>query len=133
MIMLTNTDTSISANYRDEQRAFFSAKAGMEEVRDRFRNGAADTLAGSLPTALPGNANAFVYVTNPNNGENVTPWITNSANPAVYPDTEICTELANMGNACTPGGGPYAGWYNPASGALPLRFSATYQMTPKAD
>ena len=41
MIMLTMTDTTISGNFRDEQKAFFAAKAGMEEVRDRFRSGAA--------------------------------------------------------------------------------------------
>jgi hypothetical protein len=133
MIMLTNTDTSISANFRDEQTAFFAAKAGMEEIRDRFRLTAADSLSGIVPTAKPGNANAFVYITNPKNGENVTPWVTTAA-ATVYPDTEICTEMANMGNPCTPGGGPYAGWYNPASGGvLPYRFSNTYQMTPKAD
>jgi len=54
MIMLTMTDTNISGNFRDEQKAFFGAKAGMEEVRDRLRNGAADSLAGSLPTTSPG-------------------------------------------------------------------------------
>ncbi|MGE5083479.1 MAG: PilX N-terminal domain-containing pilus assembly protein, partial [Acidobacteriota bacterium] len=58
MIMLTMTDTTISGNFRDEQKAFFGAKAGIEEIRDRFRNGAADSLAGSLPPALPGNNNA---------------------------------------------------------------------------
>ena len=40
MIMLTNTETSTSANFRDEQTALFGAKAGMEEIRDRFRPGA---------------------------------------------------------------------------------------------
>jgi hypothetical protein len=131
MIMLTNTDTSISANFRDEQTSFFAAKAGMEEVRDRFRGGAANSLAGSLPAVKPGNAGAYEYVLNPNNGEAVTPWVTNGL-ATVYPDTQVCTELANMGNPCTPGGGPYAGWYNAASGALPLRYSDTYKMTPRA-
>jgi hypothetical protein len=131
MIMLTNTDTSISANYRDEQTAFFAAKAGMEEIRDRFRISADNTLSGSLPGAKPGNAGAFVYVTNPNNGENVTPWTTTGL-ASVYPDTEICTELQKMGNPCALGGGPYAGWYNAASGIAPLRYSDSYRMTPRA-
>src|SRR3954462_10187449 len=74
MIMLTNTDTSISGNFRDEQKAFFAAKAGMEEIRDRFRPNPANPLAANLPAAAPGNANAFVYVLNPKNGEPVTPW-----------------------------------------------------------
>jgi hypothetical protein len=134
MIMLTNTDTSISANFRDEQTAFFAAKAGMEEIRDRFRSSANNSLAANLPTALPGNANAFLYITNPATaGEVVTPWAT-TASSTVYPDTEICTELANMGNAfaCTPGGGPSGGWYNNASGTGTLVASNNYQMTPRA-
>ena len=65
MIMLTVTDTTISGNFRDEQKAFFAAKAGMEEVRDRFRGPANNSLAASLPATLPGNANAFLYVLNP--------------------------------------------------------------------
>ncbi|HZQ93582.1 MAG TPA: pilus assembly PilX N-terminal domain-containing protein [Candidatus Sulfotelmatobacter sp.] len=125
MIMLTNTDTSISANFRDEQKAFFAAKAGMEEIRDRFRSSANNSLAANLPTVVPGNANAFVYVLNPKNGEPVTPWVTNG-NANVYPDTEICTEMANMGTPC--GGNPPApaggGWYTTANA------SPTYAMNP---
>ncbi|MGE5055457.1 MAG: PilX N-terminal domain-containing pilus assembly protein, partial [Acidobacteriota bacterium] len=125
MIMLTMTDTTISGNFRDEQKAFFAAKAGMEEVRDRFRNGAANSLAGSLPATLPGNANAFLYVLNPKNGEADTPWVTNGS-AGVYPDTEICTEMSNMGSACSgnppvPAGG---GWYTSTTA------SASYAMTP---
>lgn len=128
MIMLTNTDTSISANFRDEQTAFFAAKAGMEEIRDRFRVGATNSLAASLPAALPGNANAFLYVLNPRNAEADTPWVTNGS-ASVYPDTELCTEMSTMGAACSgnpphPGGG---GWYNTTTA------SATYAMNPVAN
>ncbi len=130
MIMLTNTDTSISANFRDEQTAFFGAKAGMEEVRDRFRASASNTLASSLPTAMPGNANAFVYITNPSNGETVTPWATTGTH---YPDTEICTELGNIGGALSCSGGvPPGSWYNTGSGSAPYVASNTYAMTPPA-
>src|SRR5437868_5054248 len=125
MIMLTNTDTSISGNFRDEQKAFFAAKAGMEEIRDRFRSNAANTLAANLPAAAPGNANAFVYVLNPKNGEPVTPWVTNG-NASVYPDTELCVEMHNMGTDCTgnppaPAGG---GWYTTTTA------SPSYAMNP---
>lgn len=127
MIMLTNTDTTISANFRDEQTAFFAAKAGLEEVRDRLRtnavNGATNiSLSSQLPgfttpssaPPLPGQANGVLYVTNPLNAEADTPWVTNGT---AYPDDEICPEVAYMGInvACTgnpprpqPGGG---GWY----------------------
>lgn len=105
MIILSTTETNTSANFRDEQRAFFSAKAGIEEVRDRLRNGAANTLrtAGTLPTTLPGGANSILYILNPAPGEVVAPWAAN------YPDDEICKETTTL--ACTsglPGGG---GWY----------------------
>ncbi len=140
MIMLTMTDTNISGNFRDEQKAFFGAKAGMEEVRDRLRNGAADSLAGSLPTTSPGGVPAggltppYIYITNPkNNTEIITPWATTSTNPNVYPDTQVCTELAKMVNspyACPAGGSPSGGWYNVTSGTLPYKASASYALTP---
>ncbi len=127
MIMLTNTETSTSANFRDEQTALFGAKAGMEEVRDRLRTSSSNTLGANLPAALPGNANAFVYVLNPKNGEAVTPWVTNGS-AAVYPDTELCTEMLNAGSACSgnppvPTGGT---WYTTATS------SPSYAMTPVA-
>src|SRR5260370_5272729 len=56
IIILTNTETNTSSNFKDEQRAFFSAKAGIEEVRDRLRTAATCTLAGTspaFPTTLP--------------------------------------------------------------------------------
>ena len=47
MIVASNSETNISANFRDEQTAFFAARAGIEEVRDRMRAGANPTLATS--------------------------------------------------------------------------------------
>jgi len=110
MIMLTNTETLTSANFRDEQTALFAAKAGMEEIRDRLRPGATNSLNASLPAALLGQANAVLYVLNPNGGETDTPWVTNGT---AYPDDEICTEVTNIGSACAgsppvPAGTP---WY----------------------
>ncbi len=103
MVALTNTDTSISANFRDEQTAYFAAKAGIEEARDRFRGGltAPNTLMGNAffatgNLALPGEAGGALYITNPNTliGETVTPWAT-GAN--VFTDDEICSEVNNVG------------------------------------
>src|ERR1700733_6631502 len=93
MIMLTNTEISTSSNFRDEQTAFFSAKAGFEEVRDRFRSSASNTLNGILPVTLLGSAGGTLYILNPNNAEADTPWVTNGA---AYPDNEVCSELTNM-------------------------------------
>ena len=130
MIMLTNTETSTSANFRDEQTALFAAKAGMEEVRDRLRSSSSNNLSLNLPTAAPGNPNAFVYVTNPKGGEADTPWVTNGT---AYPDTEVCTELKNMGIAFACSNGvPSGTWYNTASGTGVLTASASYAMIPVA-
>src|SRR5216683_1416078 len=54
IIILTNTETNTSSNFKDEQRAFFSAKAGIEEVRDRLRSGIASYTLTTLPSTLPG-------------------------------------------------------------------------------
>src|SRR6202790_1708418 len=66
MIMMSNTETNVSANFRDEQTAYFSSKAGVEEIRDRARPTATDTLGATIPTtALPGSTNGILYITNP--------------------------------------------------------------------
>jgi Tfp pilus assembly protein PilX len=138
MIMLTNTETSTSANFRDEQTALFSAKAGIEEIRDRFRKTATNSLNASLPGAVMGLGNnclvvatcGVLYVLNPTGAEADTPWVTNGN---AYPDDEVCTEAGNMAGThiCTgsplippgkvPPGNP---WYASTTA------SATYAATP---
>lgn len=121
MIILTNTDTNISSNFRDEQTAFFAAKAGLEEVRDRMRVNAVNSTPASIslnypnspgvqvlpgaasPNSAPplmGQVGGVVYITNPLNGESDTPWVTNGS---AYPDDEICAEAAKMstGTGCS--------------------------------
>jgi Tfp pilus assembly protein PilX len=117
MLIMSNTETNISANFRDEQNAFFNAKAGIEEVRDRLRGSATNSLLASLPTNLPGQANSVLYVTNPTGSETVAPWSTTGSN---YPDDEICKEVT-----CATGGVP-AGtpWYISAAA------SSSYAATP---
>ena len=66
LVVMSNSETNISANFRDEQVAFFGAKGGVEEVRDRLRGAAIDSL--SLPPALPGTPGpnfGVLYITNP--------------------------------------------------------------------
>jgi Tfp pilus assembly protein PilX len=116
MIIASNTETNISANFRDEQTAFFASKAGVEEVRDRLRLAATNSLSGSISTtALPGATNGILYITNPALGETVTPWLPLGTN---YPDDEICKEVT-----CT-SGVPTGTWYTSDSA------STTYAATP---
>ena len=122
MIILSTTETSISANFRDEQTAYFAAKGGIEEIRDRMRPSAANTLrqpANLLPTTPPGTPNSVLYVLNPNGNEVVAPWNgqgATSANQPPYPDDEICKQTsavpcqvnALVQNQLLPSGN---GWY----------------------
>src|SRR5882762_10102535 len=117
MVMMSNTETNVSANFRDEQTAFFASKAGVEEVRDRMRSAATNSLSTFLPTtALPGAANGVLYVTNPAAGEVVTPWLPLGTD---YPDDEICKEVTCVS------GVPAGTWYTAAQSA-----SATYAAAP---
>jgi Tfp pilus assembly protein PilX len=121
MLMMSNTETNVSANFRDEQTAFFASKAGVEEVRDRMRPNATNSLSGNLPTtALPGTNNGVLYVTNPAAGETVTPWLTTGSN---YPDDEICKEVA-----CT-SGVPTGTWYAPTPASASTSYAASPILT----
>jgi hypothetical protein len=63
-------------------------------------------------------AGGVVYVTNPLNGETVTPWLTGGSN---YPDTEICNEISNLGRNCSSNA---TGWYTTTAA------SSTYAASP---
>src|SRR5215469_11645068 len=84
LMVSSNTETSISANFRDEQVAFFSARGGLDEVRDRMRFGTPNSLYGSLPIPNPGTSGGVIYVTDGSS----TPW----TGSGPYGDTEICKE-----------------------------------------
>jgi len=122
MIVASNSETNISVNFRDEQTAFFAARAGIEEVRDRLRppptaNSLSTTAYFTAATTpLAGAVNGVLYVINPTGGETVTPWLTTGTN---YPDDEICKEVTCVA------GVPAGAWSVPAQSA-----SATYAATP---
>jgi len=53
MMYLSATETAINGNFKNEEVAYFAARAGVEEVRDRILLANANTINASLPTALP--------------------------------------------------------------------------------
>src|SRR5258708_2436151 len=124
MIMMSNTETNVSANFRDEQTAYFAAKAGIEEVRDRLRAGSANSLL--LPTTLgstlPGAPSGIVYVINPLGGETVAPWVLAGNN---YPDNQIAKELNCTGTA------PTGAWWGPVSPTARTRYAASPMLQSK--
>ena len=94
LMYMSDTETSINRNYRDQQRAFFAAQAGLAEVRERMTvsNTGAHLIVG--PAGLPGLASSVIYVTNPATGDVVSPNVPGNR----YFDTQLCHEnLAGLG------------------------------------
>jgi hypothetical protein len=99
---MTNTDTSINANYKDSQAAFYAMRAGLEEARDRMQSTASSILPTgdlsqiTLPTVpmTPGQPLQIVYITNPLAGEAFNPTsasATDMYGNSVF-DDELCHE-----------------------------------------
>ncbi len=134
MLYSTDTETSISVNYRDKQSAIYGALAGLQEARDRIHPLTGDLGAGTnlsagglniLPTGLPSTSSPNVlYLINPSSGETVAPWDPSNK----YFDTELCHEsyfVNNLGvtsvaagtpcpatSASVPGGSSWYAWYD---------------------
>src|SRR6266571_3297875 len=63
LVLMTNTETAVNANNRNERTADYAAKAGFEEVRARMRVLDPASINALLPTAPPP-AGAVLYVLN---------------------------------------------------------------------
>src|ERR1019366_2676962 len=118
MIILSNTEINVDANYPDEQAALFAAKAGLQETRDRMLSGNANPL--TLPTILPG-ASGGAYLTYVI-ATGAAPW--SSSGP--YQDNEY---LKEMGLASPPSGSAWytsvasqTSYYGPAANPLPYQW-----------
>ena len=93
MIYMSSTETGINANYKDSQSAFFAMRGGLEEMRERMRSQSLSYIgtvtATPMPTIqMPGTPGSIFYITNPSNGEVVTPMTFGST----YFDDEFCHE-----------------------------------------
>jgi hypothetical protein len=89
MVLSSNTETRIDANYGRSLRAYYSARSGLEEVRDRIKHSSLSSpggLADLLPQDIAGNAQGVLYVLNPAAGEVVDPTDLSSA----YFDDDLC-------------------------------------------
>ncbi len=104
LVFMSNTETSVNSNYRSERVSAFSAKSGMEEVRDRMALPATNpqsllnllpgVLAGNpLPGVFPPAANSILYVVNEGTAAGtVKPWVAGNA----YMDDELCHDFAGV-------------------------------------
>src|SRR5256885_11031727 len=61
MMYLSATETAINGNFKSEESAYFAARAGVEEVRDRILPANANTINASLSNALPTGAGGLLY------------------------------------------------------------------------
>jgi hypothetical protein len=87
MVMASDTETRIDANYGSNLRSYYAARSGLEEIRDRIKYpSASGGLADLLPQTFPGSANSVLYVLNPAGGETVDPTDPNSP----YFDDQLC-------------------------------------------
>ncbi|MGZ4831679.1 MAG: hypothetical protein ACXVZQ_02055 [Terriglobales bacterium] len=134
MLFSSDTETTISINYRDKQGAIFAALGGLQEARDRIHPLTGDLGPGTnlasgglnvVPTALPASSSPnILYILNPAPGETVVPWDPNNA----YFDSELCQEsyiVAHLSvtagtagvpcsatSASVPSGSSWYTWYN---------------------
>jgi hypothetical protein len=98
LIIASGTETSVNANYRTEETAFFAAKAGLYEALDRMQQSNSGSIAGQLPTAIPSATGGVLYIINSGSSLTVTPWDSTNA----YFDDELCHEgysIAGMNSA----------------------------------
>jgi Tfp pilus assembly protein PilX len=86
LVFMTNTETSVNSNYRNERTADYAAKAGFEEVRARMRVGDPASINALLPIAPPPAGNVLYVLNEGNAPGTVQPWSAGSA----YMDDELC-------------------------------------------
>src|SRR5438128_3978974 len=92
MMYLSATETAINGNFKNEEVAYFAARAGVEEVRDRILLANANTINASLPTALPSGAGGVLYVLNGVSVANI------KDNTSPYFDDELCHDFTAIGS-----------------------------------
>lgn len=102
LLGMADTETAINANYRDSQKAYFSALGGIQEARVRLLSGST-----TIPVGMPSGSNAtgVYYILNSNGSDDIQPWTTTNA----LFDDELCHEnfpglstLSTDANALSP-------------------------------
>ena len=120
MTFMSSTEASIGGNFKSEESAYFAARAGVEEVRDRMLATNTNSIATLLPTSMPTAGGGVLYILQQGvTMANVTSFASN--NPLV--DDELCHDFgtsayggmtyepANVRCVDLPNGG--SGYYTP--------------------
>lgn len=136
LILSSATDSAIDGNYRSEEVAYFGAKSGVEEVRDRMM---ASNPNVPIPTTYPADmpttpTSPQLYVLNEGNqAGTVQPWTVGNA----YFDDELChdgyspvgvyaglvTVASDLRCTTVPAGG-LGTWYNKITSTAPWNGTA---------
>jgi hypothetical protein len=110
MLLGSTTETRIDANYSSNLGAYYAARSGLEEVRDRVTYPSSPSalwpvppaggIADRLPQNIAGAPGGVLYILNPANGETVDPTDSSSA----YFDDQLCHDYNSgvaTGTKCT--------------------------------
>jgi len=62
LMFMSSTEASVSGNFKMQEKAYFAARAGVEEVRDRMLTANPNSLAAVLPAQLPTTGGKVLYV-----------------------------------------------------------------------
>ena len=122
MVVESSTEKRVNNNYGSSLSAYYAARSGMEEVRDRmsYPSNPAQPPGGIndlLPQVIAGNAGGVLYVLNPSNGEVVDPTDSTSK----YFDDELCHDYdsgADPGIKCSAVPAT-SGWASTQPGMVP--------------
>ena len=113
MMVMSSTETGVSGNFKAEETAFFAARAGLEEVRDRMLPANPNSINASLPTSLPGGANPWAQYVLAND---VTMADVTNASGKMF-DDELCHDFPSYFGTMDPTVPcttiPTGAWYNP--------------------
>ncbi len=93
LMYMSDTEQAINNNYRDSERAYFGAMAGLQDARIQMRkNKASDPWPVWVPTTMPTIAagSGVTYITNPNNQGASQPWQPSANN--LLMDRQLCNE-----------------------------------------
>lgn len=124
LMFMSDTDTNINRNYRDAEKAYLGAVAGLQEGFERLSPTAADLI--TAPSTLPATAAAtgVVYIINPDaSGAAIHPWDAGNA----FFDDELCHEnfpslgLSNVGARTPCPSAPSATYYSTATSSSPYQ------------
>lgn len=96
MMYTASTETWVSSNFKSEETAYFAARGGVEEVRDRMLTSNPNTIAPILPASMPGTPGGVLYVLQ--TGVTMA-QITNFATNNPLKDDELCHDWGNPSTA----------------------------------